>query len=104
MLGHSSIKLTVDLYGKWLPMQGWGADRPDQTAPGSRTVAAAASVTPKLAISGTSDDQPPKSFFSDSRNPPTSGPCSSPEETRWYSSRSSRCLAVSVRGTSTTTV
>ena len=48
--------------------------------------------------------QPPKNFFSDSRNPPTSGPCSSPEEMRWYSSRSSRCFPVSVRGTSTTTV
>jgi hypothetical protein len=48
--------------------------------------------------------QPPKSFFSDSRNPPTSGPCSSPEETRWYSSMSSRCFPVSFRGTSTTTV
>ena len=44
MLGHSSIKLTVDLYGKWLPMQGRGADRLDETAPGSKTVAAAAGV------------------------------------------------------------
>ena len=48
--------------------------------------------------------QPPKSFLSDSRKPPTRGPCSSPEDTRWYSSRSSRCLPVSFRGTSTTTL
>jgi integrase len=104
MLGHSSIKLTVDLYGKWLPMQGRGADRLDETPSGSKTVAAAMGGAQKLMISGTSDRQPPKSFFNASRKPPTSGPCSSPEDTRWYSSRTSRCLPVSFRGTSTTTV
>ncbi|HEX9709915.1 MAG TPA: tyrosine-type recombinase/integrase, partial [Candidatus Thermoplasmatota archaeon] len=33
-LGHSSIKLTVDLYGKWLPMANKAAvDRLDDPAP-----------------------------------------------------------------------
>lgn len=37
-LGHASIQLTVDTYGKWLPMSNQGAvDRLD--APGSKTVA-----------------------------------------------------------------
>lgn len=34
-LGHASISLTVDLYGKWLPMNGGGAvDRLDEVADG----------------------------------------------------------------------
>ena len=33
MLGHSSIKLTVDLYGKWLPMANKAAvDRLDDAS------------------------------------------------------------------------
>jgi hypothetical protein len=115
-LGHSSIKLTVDLYGKWLPMANKAAvDRLDDAAP-SQVVAEAVATGSEggmklgrsLMISPVSrrrrKAQPPKSFFSDSRKPPTSGPCSSPEDTRWYSSRSSRCFPVSFRGTSTTTV
>ena len=39
-LGHSSIKLTVDTYGKWLPMGNKAAvDRLDDSAPGSKVVA-----------------------------------------------------------------
>jgi hypothetical protein len=104
MLGHSSIKLPADLYGKWLPTTGRGSERLDNAPSASKMVAARGGGAQKPKISDTSGAQPPKSFFSDSRKPPTSGPCSSPEETRWYSSRSSRCLPVSFRGTSTTTV
>jgi len=39
-LGHASIKLTVDTYGKWLPMGNKAAvDRLDDAAPGSKVVA-----------------------------------------------------------------
>jgi len=44
-LGHSSIRLTVDLYGKWIPVPNKGVvDRLDVLAeePGSKTVAEAA--------------------------------------------------------------
>ena len=42
-LGHASIKLTVDTYGKWLPMGNKAAvDRPDD-ASGSKVVAIEAS-------------------------------------------------------------
>jgi hypothetical protein len=116
MLGHSSIKLTVDLYGKWLPMVDKAAvNRLDDPVPGQVVGDAVAGgpgvVDRRTAASKISRScgrggrrQPPKSFLSDSRNPPTSGPSSSPEDTRWYSSRSSRCLPVSFFGTSTTTV
>jgi hypothetical protein len=116
MLGHRSIKLTVDLYGRWFSMANKATvDRLADPA-GSEVVAEAVANGPE---SGRAESrrsvfsrgsvhqarrQPPKSFFSDSRNPPTSGPCSSPDETRWYSSRSSRCLPVRLRGTSTTTL
>jgi integrase len=116
MLGHSSIKLTVDLYGKWLPMANKAAvDRLDEPA-GREMVADGVANGPEWApvgsrrstfsrgCAGRRRRQPPKSFLSDSRKPPTSGPCSSPDETRWYSSRSSRCREVSFRGTSTTTL
>ena len=115
MLGHSSIRLTVDLYGRWLPMANKAAmDRLDEGSAGrkfgpsgSRMVANGSSggkapETPGFTRGRTG--QPPKSFLSDSRKPPTRGPCSSPDETRWYSSSSSRCLPVSLRGTSTTTL
>lgn len=52
-LGHSSIKLTVDLYGRWLPMENKGAvDRLDdvetgsKVESGSKTVAAAGGRPP----------------------------------------------------------
>jgi integrase-like protein len=115
MLGHSSIKLTVDLYGKWLPMADKAAvDRLDD-ATVEQVVAEAVANAPDSAGAQQARSnfsrgcerrrrrQPPKSFFRDSRKPPTSGP-SSPEDTRWYSSSSSRCFPVSFRGTSTTTV
>jgi integrase len=36
MLGHSSIRLTVDLYRRWLPMTNQAAvDRLDETAGGA---------------------------------------------------------------------
>ena len=39
-LGRSSLKLTVDTYGKWLPMGNKAAvDRLDDSAPGSKVVA-----------------------------------------------------------------
>jgi len=39
-LGHASIKLTVDTYGKWLPMGNKAAvDRLDDVDAGSKTVA-----------------------------------------------------------------
>jgi integrase len=39
-LGHSSIKMTVDTYGRWLPMGNKAAvDRLDDSASGSKTVA-----------------------------------------------------------------
>jgi integrase len=41
-LGHASIKLTVDTYGKWLPMGNRAAaNRLDEGSPGSKMVAAA---------------------------------------------------------------
>ncbi len=116
MLGHSSIRLTVDLYGRWLPMANKAAvDRLDEgsagrkfgpsgSRSGSKTVAAAENALETPGFIRGRTGQPPKSFFKDSRNPPTRGPCSSPEARRWYSSRSSRCLPVSFFGTSTTTV
>jgi hypothetical protein len=116
MLGHSSIKLTVGLCGKWPPMANKAAvDRLDDP-PENEVVPDVVANGPQRASPERRETgfprgcvrrrrrQPPKSFFSDSRNPPTSGPCSSPEEIRWYSSRSSRCLPLSFRGTSTTTV
>ena len=39
-LGHASIKMTVDTYGRWLPMGNKAAvDRLDDASGGSRTVA-----------------------------------------------------------------
>ncbi len=115
MLGHSSIKLTVDLYGKWLPVANKGAvDRLD--GPGSTQVVADVVANERKAGAGapvtrrfsrTSGErrpgQPPKSFFNDSRKPPTRGPCSPPLEERSSSSSSSLCRAVSLVGTSMTT-
>jgi hypothetical protein len=74
VLGHSSIRLTIDLYGRWLPMANKAAvDRLDEgstrrnfapsgTRSGSKAVAAAANApdTPGL-VRGRSG-QPPKSF------------------------------------------
>jgi hypothetical protein len=82
MLGHSSIRLTVDLYGRWLPMTNRAAvDRLDETAggasgstSGSKTVAAAGNAAQGVGFIGAGSGQPPKSFFRDSRKPPTSGP------------------------------
>jgi len=49
MLGHSSIKPTVDLYGKWLPMANEAVvDRLDDTA-GSEVVADAVANGPERA-------------------------------------------------------
>jgi hypothetical protein len=51
-LGHASIQLTVDTYGKWLPMGNKGAvDRLDEhqaAASGSKMVATGRGDTPKL--------------------------------------------------------
>jgi hypothetical protein len=42
-LGHASIKMTVDTYGKWLPMGNKAAvDRLDDVGTGSKTVAVGA--------------------------------------------------------------
>jgi integrase len=62
MLGHASIKLTVDLYGSWLPMTGRGADRLDEGGSGSKVVAPTGGGTQTSMFSGTSGNQPPKSF------------------------------------------
>jgi integrase len=106
-LGHSSIRLTVDLYGRWLPMENKAAvDRLDDGAAGetgSKTVAAAAPAPQTLGIPRRLAAQPPRSFFSESRKPPTRGPCSAPLVVRSNSSSSSRWRAVSLLGTSTTT-
>jgi integrase len=40
-LGHARIQLTVDTYGKWLPMENKGAvDRLDKAGGSKRTLAA----------------------------------------------------------------
>ncbi len=116
LLGHSSIKLTVDLYGKWLPIANKApVDRLAGAAPGEEVVADAVANGPERAASGErgsvfprgyggrAGGYPPKSFLSESRKPPTRGPSASSDDTRWNSSRSSRCRAVSTFGTSTTT-
>src|SRR5262245_8584387 len=87
MLRHSSIKLTVDLYGRWLPMVNKGAvDRLDDPAP-TEVVADVVANGPERSTSAQRGSvfsrtfkrrarrQAPKSFFRDSRKPPTSGPC-----------------------------
>jgi hypothetical protein len=49
MLGHSSIKLTVDLYGRWLPIANKAAvDRLDDATP-SDVVAEAVANGPERA-------------------------------------------------------
>ena len=45
-LGHSSIKLTVDTYGRWLPMGNKQAVDKLDSGIGSKVVAEAASGTP----------------------------------------------------------
>lgn len=77
---------------------------PGEAPSGSKTVAATENAPETPGFIRGRPGQPPKSFLSDSRKPPTSGPCSSSEETRWNSSSRSRCFAVSFRGTSTTTL
>jgi hypothetical protein len=62
MLGHASIKLTADLYGSWLPMTGRGADRLDEGRSGSKVVTTTGDGIPAPTFSGTSGNQPPKSF------------------------------------------
>jgi hypothetical protein len=56
MLGHSSIRLTVDLYGWWLPMANKAAvdrlDDPPLDETGSKTVAVAAVAAQSLGILG----------------------------------------------------
>jgi integrase len=110
MLGHSSIRLTVDLYGRWLPMinkaavdaldDGGAGGRGSKS--GSKTVAAAGNAAETTGFLRAGADQPPKSFLSDSRKPPTRGPCSPEDASRSNSSSSSRWRAVSLVGTSTT--
>jgi hypothetical protein len=93
-LGHSSIRLTVDLYGRWLPMENKAAvDRLDDGASGetgSKTVAAAARPPQTVEISRRRAAQPPRSFLSESRKPPTMGPGSALFEVFSNSSSSSR--------------
>ena len=117
MLGHSSIKLTVDLYGTMAPdgQQGGGGPprRPGRERSGSRGGSKRAGRRPRRepAVSlfagfGASGDGVSRRRASSATRGTRrrAGPAALPEETRWYSSRSSRCLPVSVRGTSTTTV
>jgi hypothetical protein len=55
-------------YGSWLPMTGRGADRQDEGGSGSKVVATSGGGIPTPVFSGTSQNQPPKSFVDSEDN------------------------------------